>query len=147
MSKTQQSPDRRRARPAVVTPEPVEDRRSGQDRRHGRRVRLDLETAVPVLVRDQSGGLQWGLARNISEGGMLIEVQSPPSIGARIQVKIFGIQGSADAPDAVFVHAEVRHNLAWNLGGDRRTKLSAIGVRFAAPPQTELLPLEGAPIH
>ena len=147
MSKTQQAPDRRRPRPAAVPTELPEDRRSGGDRRHARRVRLELETAVPVLVRDQSGSLQWGLARNISEGGMLIELQTPPSIGARIQVKIFGIQGSADAPDAVFVHAEVRHNLAWNLGGERKTKLSAIGVRFAAPPPTELLPLDGAPIH
>ena len=42
------------------------------ERRTSRRIRLRLETAVPVLVRGDVG-LQWGLARNVSEGGMLIE--------------------------------------------------------------------------
>lgn len=119
------------------------------DRRSSRRVRLDLETAVPVLVREMNGTLQWGLARNISEGGMLIELKQPPAIGAHVEIKIFGVNGSADAPDNVIVFAEVRHNLAWNFAGDEtRAGLSAVGVRFCSPPEDQiLLPPAGSPVH
>lgn len=110
------------------------------DRRSGRRLRLELETAVPVLIRSDNG-TQWGLARNVSSGGMLIELQEPPPIGAPVEIKLFGVQGSIDAPDAVVIRGEVRHNVAWNFhhpeGARGRPGMSAIGVRFVAETPVE----------
>lgn len=102
------------------------------ERRESRRIRLRLETAVPVMVRSDDG-VQWGLARNVSEGGMLIEMKTPAAIGTRVEIKLFGVQGSIDAPDAVLLHAEVRHHVAWNFAGPGVPTLTAIGVRFVAP--------------
>lgn len=87
---------------------------------------------MPVLVRGDVG-LQWGLARNVSEGGMLIELKTPAPIGTRVEIKLFGVQGSIDAPDAVLLHAEVRHHVAWNFAGPGVPSLTAIGVRFVEP--------------
>jgi hypothetical protein len=125
-----------------------EAERAARERRRSRRLRLDLDTAVPIQVRSAGGLVQWGVARNISEGGMLIELQEPPPIGAYVAIKILGVSGSEDAPDAVVVHAEVRHALSWNFGSDdRRSGISAVGVRFVPPPQVVSLPAEGSPIH
>lgn len=119
------------------------DRRSAADRRDSRRIRLTLETAVPVTIRSQSL-VQWGTARNISEGGMLIELNDPPPIGAFVSVKIAGIEGSSDAPEDVILHGEVRHQVAWDCGDSG--SLTAIGVRFTAPPpEVPLRP--GAVLH
>lgn len=102
------------------------------ERRSCRRIRLKLETAVPVMVRGDVG-VQWGLARNVSEGGMLIELKTPPPIGSLVEIKLFGVQGSIDAPDAVELHAEVRHHVAWNFSGPGVPVLTAVGVRFVEP--------------
>jgi len=131
------SPERRQS---ALDP-PSADRRSGHDRRRDRRIKLDLETAVPVVIR--SGGLvQWGLARNISEGGMLIEIAEAPPIGSRVEVKIAGIQGSLDAPESVLLHGEVRHHVAWRVGSPP-SRLHAIGLRFVPEPE----PLHAGWLH
>jgi hypothetical protein len=107
-----------------------EERRSGKDRRKDRRVRLSLEVAVPILVRGPDG-LQRGLARNISEGGMLIEMRELPPIGAELEVTISGEKGTQDAPTSVTLSGEVRHHVAWQhvVRGEMRT-MKGIGVRF-----------------
>lgn len=133
MSKSEQWPDRREI-DTRVSQLPVSERRSGDDRRRADRIRLTLETAVPVIVRSE-GLVQWGVARNISEGGMLIEMTDAPSMGARVEVKLMGIHGSTDSPAPAVLTGEVRHQVAWNFG-DRG--LSAVGVRFVdAPPPPE----------
>lgn len=107
--------------------------RPSLDRRRSHRIRLDFETAVPVILRSASGQLRWGVARNVSEGGMLIEMEDPPPIGEAIEVEIGGIRGSMDSPETVALVGEVRHHVAWNFKADGKrgkTRLSAIGVRF-----------------
>lgn len=151
------APDTHTLCPMRKFPEQTDDQRteagpegSGRpvstERRRAQRLRLDLETAVPVLISER-GCLQWGLARNVSEGGMLIEVSDPPPIGAMIEIQILGVRGSADAPEGVTLCGEVRHNVTWNFGGRDRARLNAIGVRFVSPPPPEMLPPPGSPIH
>jgi hypothetical protein len=111
---------------------PIESQPPVAERRRSRRLRLELETAVPVIVRED-GCVQWGLVRNLSDGGMLIELTEPPPIGAALQIQIPGVRGSIDAPDAVVLHGEVRHHVAWNFGGEGRG-MHAVGVRFSPPP-------------
>ena len=135
MSKSEPAP----ASYATLRPAPSE-------RRSCRRIRLHLDTAVPVLVRSDVG-VQWGLARNVSEGGMLIEIKTPAPIGTPVEIKLFGVQGSIDAPDAVVMHAEVRHHVAWNFrGGPGRPSLTAIGVRFVEPREDVAALLVGGPV-
>lgn len=117
-----------------------------KDRRHGRRLRLELETIVPVIVRGP-GFVQRGLARNVSEGGMLIEIERPPSIGSRIEIRVAGVKGSLDAPDAFTVFGEVRHQVFWTFAGKARPeRMNAVGVRFVENLEPSLRPI-GASVH
>jgi hypothetical protein len=109
----------------------------GHERRSSRRLSLNLDVAVPVLVRGPDGLLH-GVARNISEGGMLIELAELPGIGARLEITIMGVAGSADAPDGVTLVGEVRHQLAWQHAVQGRARLlKGVGVRFLEPAEIE----------
>ncbi len=100
------------------------------ERRRSRRVPLQLEIAAPVLVRSDLS-VQRGLARNISEGGMLIELAPLPAIGTRLDVSFAGISGSKDAPESVVLRGEVRHQLSWQYSTSAGKRvLRAVGVRF-----------------
>ena len=106
---------------------------SPDDRRRSRRIDLTLELAVPVRVFCDAGELR-GLARNISEGGMLIELPEAPSIGARVEISFGGVRGSADAPSDVTLVGEVRHHLAWQFNRDGAAHtMRGVGVRFIDP--------------
>src|SRR3990167_3272410 len=119
----------RRAEPDPIL-EAAEERREGADRRRARRLRVSLEIAVPVTVRSEHV-IARGLARNISEGGMLIELRQLPPIGSEIEITIAGVGGSSDAPEAIRLLGEVRHHVAWQFAQDRSTKtLRGAGVRF-----------------
>lgn len=105
------------------------DRRSGRERRRSR-IRLRLEIAVPVVLRGENGA-QRGLARNISEGGMLVEVAEAPPIGSRVSVTLSGIDGATDSPDAVTLAGEVRHHVAWQYNQAEDTQvMRGVGIRF-----------------
>ena len=121
-------PDRRTPEPEEEAPKP--ERRSGRDRRRDRRVRLSLEIAVPVRVTGPGMDFR-GLARNLSEGGMLVELPDAPPIGTRVSVTFDGIRGSSDAPDSVELRGEVRHHMSWQYtarGASHR--LRGVGIRF-----------------
>lgn len=105
------------ARARVTTQE------AGTNRRQDRRIPLSLDVAVPVLVRGFNG-LQRGLARNVSERGMFLEVREPPPIGTEIEVTFAG----PALTDALVLCGEVRHHVAWQVGGHRGLK--GVGIRF-----------------
>lgn len=133
--------DRRDEKKAASPKEAVIERRSGEDRRRDGRVRLSLEVAVPVHLRGPDG-VQRGLARNISEGGMLIELDDLPALGSELQVTITGIQGSSDAPDAITLTGEVRHHVAWQYTASGRMRtMRGVGIRFIEKPKdSEAIP-------
>jgi hypothetical protein len=119
-------PDRRADSPAVS---PV-DRRAGRDRRSHLRLRLTFEIALPVRLRTAEG-IGRGLARNVSEGGMLIEVIERPPIGSELDITIAGVLGSLDSPEALTLLGEVRHHFSWQYrSGQGQEIMRAIGVRF-----------------
>ena len=116
-----------------------------RDRRRKRRVRLEFETAVPVLVRTQRGS-QRGLVRNVSDEGMLIELPLAPGIGSIVEVCIGGQAGAEMTPEPVSLWAEVRHQINWNFReNEERRSLQAIGLRFVRSPEPSVPP--GVPIH
>lgn len=108
------------------------ERRSGLDRRRRTRIPLGLDFAVPVVVR-MGTRVEQGLARNISEGGMLVELDQVLPIGRRIEISF--VRGSKD----VTLTGEVRHQVAWqHSGGPNRRTMYGIGVRFVEAKHEEL---------
>jgi len=118
----------------------------GDERRGDRRLNLDLETAVPVLVKMEDY-MYWGLARNISERGMLIEMQNPPPIGAQVDIVFTGSRGAHHASDTVELTGEVRHQMAFNYNSKGQARsMTAIGVRFCQK-VSEFNPDRGGWLH
>jgi hypothetical protein len=95
-------------------------------------VPLGLDFAVPVTVR-MGNVEEKGLARNISEGGMLVQVDRMLPIGRRIEVTFSGKSG------VMTLDAEIRHQVAWqHSGGKDRQTMYGIGVRFLEKKKEEL---------
>lgn len=85
---------------------------------------------MPVVVRGPDGVTR-GMARNLSEGGMLLQLEELPPIGSRLEITLMGIHGSSDAPDSVTLKGEVRHHVCWQYKAkDERRTLRGVGVRF-----------------
>lgn len=135
------APDRQNHKPEegeTVLGEP----KNPDDRRRNRRVRLDLDIAVPVRVMT-TGGEYRGMARNISEGGMLVELIMAPAIGSRVQITFEGVRGSTSAPDSVELHGEVRHHMAWqyNAPDGSARSMRGVGIRFVDAEKIPTQPL------
>lgn len=126
---------RDRRQPPKQPPKPeIDERRTGRERRRDTRVPLSLDIAMPIHVRGENG-FQRGLARNISEGGMLLEVADAPPIGSEVEVTLAGSSGFPDGPDAVVLRGEVRHHMAWQYSHHQETKtMRGVGIRFVEPP-------------
>jgi hypothetical protein len=120
------------------------DRRSVADRRDSKRIPLSLDVAVPVVVRGPDG-IQRGLARNISEGGMLVEMEELPGLGQRLEVTFAGINGSC----SLTLYGEVRHHVGWQHSAQGSTQtMRGIGLRFIdGTAQSERLPMAGELLH
>lgn len=120
------------------------ERRSLDDRRDSKRIPLSLDVAVPVLIRGPDG-VQRGLARNISEGGMLIEMEELPTLGHRLEIVFAGITGSC----SVTLFGEVRHHVGWQHASNGTTHtMRGIGVRFIdGTVQSERPPAVGELLH
>ena len=106
-----------------------------EDRRCTPRVCLELPLAVPVHVRSVLGSHR-GIARNISEGGMLIELEEAPPIGSSVEITIAGGYPLSRTTETFVLTAEVRHQVAWSfIAPAGRKQLRGIGLRFvsAAP--------------
>lgn len=77
--------------------------------------------------------LERGLARNISEGGMLVQLDQVLPIGRQIEISFTG------RSKEITLVGEVRHQVAWqHSGGPDRTTMYGIGVRFVEAKQEEL---------
>ncbi len=91
---------------------------------------MRLELAVPVLLKGDFG-LAKGVARNISEGGLLVEVRQSIPIGVSVEIEIQGVRGSLDSPESLKLRGEVRHQVAWqHTQKQARQTVRAIGIRF-----------------
>jgi hypothetical protein len=93
------------------------------DRRHTRR----LDKVFTVYISG-AWGAAFGIARNISEGGMFIETCDPYPLGSRMQVT-FALPSGDTEMTAV---GEVVHLCFLNrtAGGGQREVMVGMGVRF-----------------
>lgn len=110
-----------RPTPAVV---PIR----GEKRMHNR-----FDKAFPVLVGSELYGDGYAIARNISAGGILVEMTYAPPLGTIVTVH-FQHARADDLVDEIVVRAEVKHhhylNFAGTGPGSEAASTRAIGMRF-----------------
>lgn len=92
-----------------------------------RRFDTRFDKIVPVVVASEIHGDTDAIARNMSAGGMFIEMADPLPIGAIVTVH-FQIP---DSHGAFAVRAEVKHHYAFNYSiRDEPAFTRGIGLRF-----------------
>jgi hypothetical protein len=88
---------------------------------------LRLDKAFPVAVSSPEFGVCQGIARNISTGGMFIEICDPLPLGCAIRVH-FSMPG---APGEIVARAEVRGHYFLNFNDERGERaVTGMGVKF-----------------
>ncbi|MEM1023928.1 MAG: PilZ domain-containing protein [Myxococcota bacterium] len=96
-----------------------------------RRIPLYPRLSFPVRLHTELGPMR-GLARNLSEHGILIQASDLPPLGSRLEV---GIEGSRLEDGPFFLLGDVRHHLHLAHGHvDRGRGWRAFGVRFLDVP-------------
>jgi hypothetical protein len=92
-----------------------------------KRVDFRFDKVFPVMIGSEIYGDSPGIARNISAGGMLIEMIEPIPLGAEVTVHFRLPEGGAD----IAARAEVKHHYCFNYAdGDRPGHARGIGLRF-----------------
>jgi hypothetical protein len=92
-----------------------------------KRIDMRFNKVFPVVVGSEVYGDTPGIARNISTGGMLVEMFEPLPLGSFVTVHF----RLPDGPDDIAVRAEVKHHYCFNYcQGDEPTSTRGIGLRF-----------------
>lgn len=89
---------------------------------------IQSDFTVPVEVRSVVG-VQFGMARNVSRQGAVLQLGQPPPISSDVEITFRGIDGSRAAPYSIELWGWVQHAMLWRLGQDRR-RLRAVAVRW-----------------
>lgn len=96
-----------------------------------RRVHIRFDKLFPVLLSSELFGDMPAIARNVSSGGILVEVATPLPLGTLMTVHFrdpaSDVMGKDDDRDIVAT-AEVKHHYCINIGADRAVR--AMGLRF-----------------
>ena len=88
---------------------------------------LRFDKAFPVVVESELFGGARGVARNISPGGMMVELPEPVPLGSTVTVR-FRIPDSAGDIEAL---AEVKHHYCFNFAaGAEPGRARGVGLRF-----------------
>jgi len=91
------------------------------------RIYLRFDKAFPVMIGSEIYGDSRAIARNISAGGMFVELIDPPPLGSVVSVS-FRIPGSGEA---VVARAEVKHHYCLNISTASGPSCArGIGLRF-----------------
>lgn len=97
------------------------------ERRATQRIDMRLDKVFPVVVSSEIFGELPGVARNISLGGMMVEMFEPLPLGSFVTVRF----AMADSSGEIAVTAEVKHHYCLNFAaGDELSGSRGIGLRF-----------------
>lgn len=94
------------------------------------RIHTRFDKLFPVLVASELFGESRAIARNISAGGMLVEMTCPLPLGSVVTVH-FQVAREDGTIDEILARAEVKHHYCLNYmtpGGEDAAR--AIGLRF-----------------
>ena len=94
------------------------------------RTHLRFDKVFPVIVGSELYGDSPAVCRNISQGGMLVEMPFPLPLGSVVSVHFACEREGGDA-DTIVARAEVKHHYCLNFAaGDEPQLMRAIGLRF-----------------
>lgn len=109
-----------RAEPAVPLEIPAREKRV-----HNR-----FDKAFMVLIGSEVYGDTVGIARNVSAGGILVELNYAPPLGTVVTVHFQHVRGE-DQVDEIVARAEVKHHHYLNFAGSgEAASTRAVGMRF-----------------
>ena len=96
-----------------------------------KRIHTRFDKAFLVMIGSELYGDAMAIARNVSTGGILVEMSYAPPLGTVVTVHFQNARGD-DLMDEIVVRAEVKHHHYLNFGaiGESATSTRAIGLRF-----------------
>ena len=99
-----------------------------RERRARPRIELRFDKAFVVIVDSELYGQCVGVARNISLGGMMVEMVEPLPLGSFVTIHF----RMPDCPGHISVRSEVKHHYCLNFNHhDEPNRVRAMGLRFA----------------
>jgi hypothetical protein len=94
------------------------------------RIHTRFDKAFLVVIGSELYGDTYAIARNVSAGGILVEMSYAPPLGTIVTVH-FQHAREDDQIDEIVVRAEVKHHHYLNFtGGNDAASARAIGLRF-----------------
>jgi hypothetical protein len=95
-----------------------------------KRIHTRFDKAFLVVIGSELYGDSTAIARNISTGGILVEMTYAPPLGTVVTVH-FQAPRDNDLMDEIVARAEVKHHHYLNIGTDEdAVSTRAIGLRF-----------------
>lgn len=95
-----------------------------------KRIHTRFDKAFLVVIGSELYGDSFGIARNVSAGGILVEMNYAPPLGTIVTVH-FQHARADDLLDEIVVRAEVKHHHYLNFtGAGEAASTRAIGLRF-----------------
>ena len=98
-----------------------------------KRQSLRFDTVFPVLISSDQFGECNAMARNVSAGGILLEIQEPLPLGTRVRVH-FCMQlqhNGADGGPTIVARGEVKNHYFLNFSDDSGPRsMTGMAVRF-----------------
>jgi hypothetical protein len=95
-----------------------------------KRIHTRFDKAFLVVIGSELYGDSVGIARNVSAGGILVEMSYAPPLGTVVTVH-FQYAREDGQLDELIARAEVKHHHYLNFtGGDEAASTRAIGLRF-----------------
>jgi hypothetical protein len=98
-----------------------------------KRIHTRFDKAFLVVIGSELYGDAFAIARNISGGGLLVEMSYAPPLGTVVTVHFQYIREGGENPimDEIVARAEVKHHHYLNFtGGNDAASSRAIGLRF-----------------
>jgi hypothetical protein len=95
-----------------------------------KRIHTRFDKAFLVMIGSELYGDAFAIARNVSAGGILVEMSYAPPLGTVVTVHFQHVRDD-DSLDEIVARAEVKHHHYLNFtGGDDAASARAIGLRF-----------------
>jgi hypothetical protein len=95
-----------------------------------KRIYTRFDKAFVVVIGSEIYGDSTAIARNVSAGGILVEMSYAPPLGTVVTVH-FQYAREGDLLDELVARAEVKHHHYLNFaGGEDQASSRAIGMRF-----------------
>jgi hypothetical protein len=96
-----------------------------------KRIHTRFDKAFLVVIGSELYGDSFAIARNVSAGGILVEMSYAPPLGSVVTVHFQHAHGDDDHLDEIVARAEVKHHHYLNFtGGNDAASSRAIGLRF-----------------